>query len=170
MTRPSPVTIILTMTPKIRPGRPDEAEALSSLCKRAKAHWGYDAQFMQLSDASLTIAPALIATGRVLVAQDGCGALAGMASLAPLPDDAWDLLHMFVEPAAIGTGVGRALFSAITELARSLGGRVLSIQSDPHAEGFYLRLGARRCGEAPSDSIPGRMLPMLEYDLRPAQF
>ncbi len=49
---------------------------------------------------------------------------------------------------------------------------MLSIQSDPHAEGFYLRLGARRTGEAPSQSIPGRLLPMLEFDLRtrPAQF
>ncbi|MEJ0026700.1 MAG: GNAT family N-acetyltransferase [Rhizomicrobium sp.] len=154
------------MTLTIRPARPDEAEALSALCKRAKAHWGYDAQFMRLSDAALTIAPALIETGRVLVAEDDGGGLAGMTSLAPLHGDVWDLLHMFVEPAAIGTGAGRLLFGAIAKKARGFGGTVLSIQSDPHAEGFYLRLGARRCGEAPSESVPGRMLPMLEYDLR----
>ncbi len=154
------------MPPTIRPARRHEAEALSALCKRAKAHWGYDAEFMLLSDASLTITPALIETGRVLVAQDEGGAIAGMASLALLHDDVWDLLHMFVEPAAMGTGAGRALFVAIAEMARRLGGRVLSIQSDPNAEGFYRRLGARRTGEAPSESVPGRMLPMLEFDLR----
>jgi len=157
------------MTPTIRPARPGEAETLSALCNRAKAHWGYDAEFMRQSDASLTIAPALIETGRVLVAVNGDGALAGMASLAPLQGEAWDLLHMFVEPAAMGTGAGRALFAAIAAMARHLGGGLLSIQSDPHAEAFYLRMGARRTGEAPSDAIPGRMLPMPEFDLRPAQ-
>ena len=88
-----------------------------------------------------------------------------MASLAPLPDDVWDLLHMFVEPEAIGTGAGRALFVEIAGMARALGGKMLSIQADPNAEAFYVRLGARRTGEAPSDSVPGRMLPMLEYAL-----
>ena len=149
----------------IRAAQRGEAEALSALCKRSKAHWGYDAEFMRLSDASLTIAPELIDTGRVLVAIDSVGRFAGMASLAPLAGNIWDLLHMFVEPEAIGTGAGRALLAAITEKARELGGAALSIQADPNAEEFYLRMGARRAGEAPSDSIPGRMLPMLEYAL-----
>jgi GNAT superfamily N-acetyltransferase len=148
----------------IRPARHGEADALSALCKRSKAHWGYDAEFMRLSDASLTIAPDLIEEGRVLVALDG-GRLAGMASLAPLANRSWDLLHMFVEPEAIGTGAGRVLFVAIARMAKGLGGTLLSIQADPNAEAFYLRMGARRAGEAPSESIPGRMLPMLEFDL-----
>ncbi len=149
----------------IRGARDGEAALLSALCKRSKAHWGYDAEFMRLSDASLTISPALIASGRVLVAADDADRLLGMASLAPLADGAWDLLHMFIDPGAIGSGVGRALFVAISRMARELGGTTLSIQADPNAENFYLRMGAKRTGEAPSDSVPGRMLPMLEYDL-----
>lgn len=148
----------------IRVACADEAAALSALCKRSKAHWGYDAQFMQLSDASLTIAPQLIATGRVLVAERD-GVLLGMASLDPLPGGLWDLLHMFIDPAAIGSGAGRVLFDAITALARAQGGTRMQIHADPHAEGFYLRLGATRVGEAPSDSVPGRMLPVLDYAL-----
>jgi len=148
---------------QIRPARPDESPALSALCQRSKAHWGYDAEFMRLSEASLTISPALIETGRVIVAEDG--ALLGMASLAPLGDGVYDLLHMFVDPNAIGRGVGRALFAAICTRARDEGAATLSIMADPHAEAFYLRMGARRIGEAPSESVPGRMLPMLEFDL-----
>ena len=30
----------------IRRARPDEADALTALATRAKAHWGYDAEFM----------------------------------------------------------------------------------------------------------------------------
>jgi hypothetical protein len=39
----------------------------------------------------------------------------------------------------------------------------LLILSDPFAEAFYARLGAVRIGEGPSDAIPGRLLPLLEY-------
>ena len=148
----------------IRPARPQEADALTALCLRSKAHWGYDAAFMALSKDALTISPALIETGRVLVAEKD-GALLGMASLAPLRAGVWDLLHMFVEPGAIGSGAGRALFASIADRARGFGGTMLSIQADPHAEAFYLKLGAVRVGEAPSESVAGRMLPMLDYDL-----
>jgi GNAT superfamily N-acetyltransferase len=153
----------------IRPARVEEAGALSALCKRSKAHWGYDAEFMRLSDASLTISPALIETGRVLVAQGPDGTLLGMASLEPLKDRVWDLLHLFIDAPAIGHGVGRELFTAICEMARREGAVTLSIMADPHAVAFYERVGAKRAGEAPSDAIPGRMLPMLEFALPQAR-
>ena len=148
----------------VRFARPEEADALTSLCQRSKAHWGYDAGFMALSEASLTIPPGLILTGRVLAAERD-GALVGMASLEPLEDGVFDLLHMFVDPDAIESGVGRTLFAATAELARSLGGKRLSILADPYAEAFYKRMGARRIGGAPSDAVPDRMLPVLEFAL-----
>lgn len=147
----------------IRTAQADEAETLSALCKRSKAHWGYDAEFMRLSNASLTIAPILISTGRVIVAEDD--ALLGIASLEPLKDDTYDLLHMFVDPAAMGRGVGAALFAEIAARAKADGACALSILADPHAELFYIRMGAVRVGDAPSDAVPGRMLPLLSYRL-----
>ena len=36
---------------------------------------------------------------------------------------------------------------------------------DPNAAPFYERMGARFLRNAPSDAIPGRMLPLYEYDL-----
>jgi hypothetical protein len=44
----------------------------------------------------------------------------------------------------------------------------MRIEADPHAEAFYLGRGARCVGTAPSGSIPGRMLPLLEIDLSEA--
>ena len=35
------------------------------------------------------------------------------------------------------------------------------IAADPNAVGFYERAGARVVGEIPSDSIAGRVLPLL---------
>jgi len=75
----------------------------------------------------------------------------------------FDLSRLFIQPEAIRTGIGRALFEAAVALAKADGGTRLSILSDPFAEAFYVRLGAVKIGEAPSDAIPDRLLPLLEY-------
>lgn len=151
----------------IRPALTGEAAALSALCFRSKAHWGYDAAFIELSRASLTVAPELIADGRVIVAEDSSGDILGMASIAPLPEAGdFDLLHLFVEPDVIRRGAGRALFYAAAALAKARGGQRLVIHSDPNAAEFYRSMGAADAGEAPSESVPGRMLPVLHYPLR----
>ena len=41
----------------------------------------------------------------------------------------------------------------------------LTILADPNAAAFYERAGAVRIGEAPSDSVPGRLLPLYEVRL-----
>ena len=150
----------------IRPARPENANVLTALCKRSKAYWGYDADSMAMSEVSLTITPELITNGLARVAQDSAGRIVGMASLDPIGQGTVDLMHMFVDPDAVGVGVGRALFEAITTLARQEGANKLSILSDPNAVNFYRHMGARHIGDAPSDAIPGRRLPLLEYDLR----
>jgi GNAT superfamily N-acetyltransferase len=150
----------------IRPARAQEADVLSALCFRSKAHWGYGEEFMARSRTSLTISREFIATGCVLVAEpEGCAPL-GVASVAPLAEaGVYDLVHLFIEPSAMIKGIGRLLFEAAANKARADGARRLVIQSDPHAAGFYRRLGATDAGEAPSDSVPGRMLPVLHFKL-----
>jgi predicted N-acetyltransferase YhbS len=151
----------------IRLAREAEAAELTALCHRSKAHWGYDAAFMAQSSAALTITPAFIATGRVFVAVDESGRLLGISSVAELPDQerCHDLVHLFVEPGVIQGGVGRRLFQAAANKARDDGARRLVIRSDPNAAEFYRRLGAKDAGEAPSESVPGRMLSMLHFEL-----
>lgn len=146
----------------VRPARLDEADALTRLCLRSKAHWGYDTAFLAASRPALTITAARIARGRVLVAQDD-GRLAGIAAAEPLPaPGVFDLAHLFVDPAFMRRGVGKALFDAIVALIRREGATTLRIEADPHATGFYERQGAARTGDAPSDSIAGRLLPVYE--------
>ena len=150
----------------IRLAREDEAAELTALCHRSKAHWGYDDAFMVQARAELTITPAFIATGRVFVAEEDGGMLLGIASVAPLAEDrTFDLVHLFIEPGVIGRGVGRRLFEAAANKAREDGARRLVILADPNAAEFYRRVGAKDAGEAPSESIPGRMLPLLHFEL-----
>ena len=144
----------------IRPAQAGEAQVLTALCVRSKAHWGYDDAFMRLSQASLTVSDADIASGRVLVATDD-DRIVGVARVEP----DGELGMMFVDPPAMGRGAGRALFDAAAALARRLGARSMPILADPNAAPFYERMGARFVSHAPSDAIPGRTLPLYEYDL-----
>jgi GNAT superfamily N-acetyltransferase len=144
----------------VRSARPGEAEILTALCGRSKVHWGYDAHFMELSQASLTVSDADIASGRVLVAERE-DIIQGMARVEP----DGELGQMFVDPQAMHRGAGRALFEAAVALAKRLGARRMAILADPNAAPFYERMGARFVSQAPSDAIPGRTLPLYEYDL-----
>jgi len=149
---------------RIRSARAKEAAALTALCVRAKAHWGYDADFMRRSAIALGVVPSMIEGGYVLVAEDEHADLVGVAAIQKTAiEGKFDLARLFVEPSAMGTGVGRSLFEAVVKLVATEGGTCLEILSDPFAETFYRRLGAARIGEAPSDAIPGRLLPLLEF-------
>ena len=150
--------------PAIRAAQVGEATKLTALCVRSKAHWGYDAEFMRRSAASLRVSSADIALGRVLVAVDGKDRALGVASVIPDGDCA-DLDLFFVDPPFMGRGVGRVLFKAAVQAAYMFDTRTLTILADPNAAAFYERMGARFLRNAPSDAIPGRTLPLYEYDL-----
>ncbi|MGA5823836.1 GNAT family N-acetyltransferase [Kitasatospora sp. NPDC094028] len=151
---------------QIRPARPGEAGRLTDLALRSKAHWGYDEAFMAACREELTVDAAAIERSFVEVAEED-GRLLGFAVLTAVPPGgALDL--MFVDPPAIGRGVGRALFEHVRARAVALGLRRFTIDSDPNAERFYLAMGAARVGATPSGSIPGRELPLLVVELAPA--
>lgn len=152
--------------PCIRLARIDEAPGLSELCVRSKASWGYDEAFMALARVVLQVNPDQIAAGDVWVTAGADGEVVGMVALGPGErPDTLDLDKLFVEPQRIRSGVGRLLIGRAIAEARRRGARRLTILSDPYAAGFYERNGARLIGEAPSDAIPGRSLPLYEIKL-----
>jgi GNAT superfamily N-acetyltransferase len=144
----------------LRAALPGEATALTALAIRSKAHWGYDAAFMELAAADLEITPEVIEDGTAFVAESGADVV-GFYVLATV--DAVPMLRdLWVEPAAIGAGVGAQLWAHMLEQARRLGYRTVRIQSEPNAEGFYVKMGARRVGSVESTVVKGRMLPLME--------
>ena len=150
----------------IRPARIEEAAALSDLCVRSKAVWGYDAAFMALAREVLQVSAKEIVAGDVWVATTVDGSIAGVVALGPGEQPGTlDLGKLFVEPRHIRGGVGRALLDQATREARRRGASRLTILADPYAAAFYERMGARRVGEAPSDVIPGRLVPFYEIAL-----
>lgn len=149
----------------IREARPDEAELLSALAMRSKGHWGYDAAFLEACRVDLTLSPQDIAESAAFVCEGSDGVI-GFSRVVLMDKLTAELDDLFVDPTAIGMGVGKLLWERSLTAARELGARDLVLQSDPNAEGFYLSRGARRIGEAASARIPGRALPLMHVDLR----
>jgi GNAT superfamily N-acetyltransferase len=149
----------------IRRAYPAEAEVLSALALRSKAHWGYDADFLAACRDDLTLSPDDIANSTVYVC-DGADGPSGYYRLVLQDDGVAELDALFVEPAAMGQGVGRRLWRHAVATAGNLGCSEMIWQSDPQAEGFYLAMGAQRAGESESTVMPGRMLPLMRCRLR----
>src|SRR3954451_757809 len=153
------------MTVEIRRALPEEAPVLGELALRSKGHWGYDADFLETCRPDLALSPEEVESSPVYVSLDSEGGVTGFYRLMPLDGGMAELDSLFIEPSAIGQGVGRRLWEHAVEVARSLGFAALEFQSDPHAEGFYLAMGAKRCGESESTVTPGRILPLMCYSL-----
>jgi GNAT superfamily N-acetyltransferase len=147
----------------LRTPRPDEATALTELCLRSKAVWGYDEQFMEACRGELTITPDMLNSSYLQVAEsEGC--VIGVAQVT-LETDFAELSKLFVEPTRLRCGAGRQLFDWAARAAHEAGATHLVIGADPQAAGFYRRMGAIDAGTVPSGSIPGKRLPLLKLCL-----
>jgi ribosomal protein S18 acetylase RimI-like enzyme len=147
----------------IRRARPDEAALISDLALRSKAHWGYAAAFIEACRDDLTLTRDEIAATPVFVLESD-GRVLGFYQFG-VDDGEAEIASLFVEPAAIGGGIGKRLWHHAATLARARGYRSLVVQSDPYAEGFYSAMGMERIGETPSTVFPGRMLPQMRIAL-----
>ena len=147
----------------IRPAAANEASVLSNLALDAKRYWGYPEHWIRHWQADLTISPDFIDDNHVYVAEED-GKIQGFYALIVTGDQA-ELDHMWVTPACIGTGVGKALFLDAMERAAALKVNAVEISADPNAAGFYRRMGATDVGEtdASFDGVT-RKLPRLKIE------
>ncbi|HEX8844568.1 MAG TPA: GNAT family N-acetyltransferase [Pyrinomonadaceae bacterium] len=151
----------IVSTTHIRPARPADAALLSELALRSKGHWGYDRDFLEACRTELTLSEDYITGSAVFVLEEE-GRIVGFYGLRDEGDEL-DLAYLFVEPWAVNRGHGKRLWEHMVWTAQRLGFQVISIESDPHAEQFYLAMGARRVGEVSSNVRAGRKLPLLKF-------
>jgi len=149
----------------IQEATPDQADLLTQIAHEAKRHWHYPETWIALWRTTLTITPDFIESNKAYVAVVD-GEVSGFYILIDSGEKAI-LDHMWLKPSYIGRGVGRELFAHAVETAISLGASSIEIEADPNAEGFYLRMGARKIGENQYE-IEGspRVLPLLIVDLK----
>lgn len=150
---------------RIRAAEPGDGPLLSDLAFRAKGLWGYSREFLEACREELTYDPDYIRSHTVHVLENA-GRITGFYTLERRGPGEVELGGLFVEPAETRQGHGSALMEHARRRAESLGATRILIHGDPHAEKFYVAAGARLAGEVPSASIPGRMLPLFDLQLR----
>jgi N-acetylglutamate synthase-like GNAT family acetyltransferase len=160
------VTVAKTTAGVLRPARAEEAQALSQLALRSKAHWGYSQEFIDACRDELSYSAADILSPHMeFVVLEAAGVYVGFYALQRLSQTDIELDALFVTPTCIGRGFGRRLLEDAQRAAAKRGAIRLTIQGDPNAEQFYLAAGARRTGATESASVPGRLLPTFVIDL-----
>lgn len=136
----------------IRDAVPEDAGQLSLIAQRAKAHWGYaPEQIERWRGSFLTVTADYIAAHQVWVAVAGSDRPVAFAALEHHERGAV-LEHLWVLPAYMGRGIGAGLMGRAANAASSF-----TFTSDPHADAFYYKLGARKVGEVYS-AMQGRIL------------
>jgi predicted N-acetyltransferase YhbS len=150
---------------KIRRAEPQDAATLTAIARAAKAAWGYPADWMAEWLPELTFTREYVSANEVFVATIDDEPV-GVAVLH-LSADGGSLEHVWIAPAHQGCGIGGRLVRRALSAATAHGLRTLTVASDPHAEAFYLKLGAQRTGSepAPMPGSPERFLPVLEFRL-----
>jgi GNAT superfamily N-acetyltransferase len=149
---------------RIRRADPGEAEALSALIMRSKAHWGYSQQQLDGWRSALTISAKTIARDPVYCAEAD-GRLAGVMHLKLLGATEVLLDDLFVDPAFIGAGVGAALWRQAVAVAREHGATAMVLDADRHAIPFYQHMGAELVDDLALADASSVSTPRMRYVL-----
>ena len=104
----------------IRRATPAEASFVSDLALRSTPYWGYSADFMLACQSELTFVATYLTSHPTFVIEVE-ERIVGFYSLKPMSDDEVELQALFVEPASIGHGYGRALMTHAKRQAKALG-------------------------------------------------
>lgn len=152
------------LTIEIRPAHPAEAEQLTHVAFTSKRHWRYSEELMALWAASLTITPQRIEQDLVYVAVLA-EQIVGFYALIPTDHpEVYELDDLWVLPASIGRGIGKRLLQHAMTTVLEEGGSVLRLVAEPHAIGFYQKMGMTKIGERPSKPA-GRVLDVMVLNL-----
>ncbi len=150
---------------RIRRAHPEDAERLTAIALASKRHWNYPDEWIEAWRDDLTFTAAFVSEHAVYVAVDANGSAIACYALVS-EGEGFRLEHVWVDPPHIGRGLGRTLFDHAMGMTQAAGATHVLIDSDPNAEPFYLRMGARRMGTIRADVCGVRReLPRLRFDL-----
>ena len=132
---------------RIRDATAAEAASLEDLQRRSSDVWeAYREQLAAHPDA-IELPQSYIDNGWVRVALDEQGTPIGFSVVIPGAGLSHELDGLFVEPAHMHRGIGRALVEDAAARASGRGAACLDVIAGP-AQGFYERVGFRLVGAA----------------------
>lgn len=141
-----------------------DADTLTELALRSKAHWGYSQKQIESWRLDLTVTEEMFDQWIVFKYMEETE-IAGFCILNLKEDSPKAILEfLFVLPKYIGKRIGARLLRHAVYLASSQNRKVMNLEADPYAEPFYTKHGFQVVGKTKS-SIPNRFLPVMEKEL-----
>ncbi|WP_294965106.1 GNAT family N-acetyltransferase [uncultured Flavobacterium sp.] len=140
-----------------------DCEILTEITKKSKAYWGYSDEQIQKWDKNLTISKDYISEHNVFKLVDN-DLIIGYYSYVFKDEKVIELDNLFVLPDYIGKGFGKYLVVDFLNRIKEIGIEKITLDSEPNAEKFYLKMGFVKVGEFES-SIKNRFMPIMEMKL-----
>ena len=138
---------------------PGEIAKLKEIAIASKGYWGYPEPLMaQWAQTSIISAEAVTKTLVYKACVDGT--ITGWYRLIPQASPP-TLEDLWVLPAFMNKGIGRALFQHAVEQASRHGAQGFELDTDPNAVSFYQKMGCEVIGESLSEW--GRNIPHMRY-------
>jgi GNAT superfamily N-acetyltransferase len=133
----------------IRPPRPREGERLREIAIASKSYWGYDLERVREWAALGDFSSEGLRKKEFFVAELA-GDAVGWAAIIARGEVCW-LDDLWISPEWMGRGLGTLLFQRAATRGSELGALRMEWEAEPHAIGFYERMGGRYV----RDSDPG---------------
>ncbi|MGE7691301.1 GNAT family N-acetyltransferase [Lysinibacillus sp. NPDC097214] len=142
----------------IRSAKVQDCHLLSNLAYQSKAYWGYTEDFLQQCKDDWTVTKESIEENPVFVMES----VNKIVAFYSFTINEIKLDALFIDPDYIGKGFGRMIWDHLLNTAKELGISEFTLDSEPNAEGFYLKMGAKKIGSTPSTLFPDRHLPLMK--------
>jgi GNAT superfamily N-acetyltransferase len=140
----------------------EDNEILTEITKKSKAYWGYsEEQILKWKD-NLTISKGYIENNPVFKLVENERTI-GYYSYS-IKEKNVILDNLFVLPEYIGKGLGKFLMNDFLDRMRNEKFEKITLDSEPNAENFYLKIGFKKIGEFET-SIKNRFMPIMEMSL-----
>jgi GNAT superfamily N-acetyltransferase len=142
---------------QVRDANPGDAEALARIFREASLSNAGDRDALLAHPEALTLSVDLV-SGRTRVATDADGTVLGFATTRHTGPGVLELDDLFVDPAAMRTGVARHLIRRLaTEAEREDVARI-DVTANPHASAFYGAVGFVAGARADTEFGAGRRM------------
>ncbi|WP_069997857.1 GNAT family N-acetyltransferase [Cellulosilyticum sp. I15G10I2] len=140
---------------------PKDALILTKIAIRSEAYWGYNFQFMKKFKSVYKISEDYIEKNSTYIIIDK-DIIVGFYGLL-INEREISLEYLFIEPQYIGKGYGKMLWNHMISECKVLNIKEFALVTSQQAKEFYIKLGAKTCGEVDSLVIKGRKVPKLIY-------
>ncbi len=140
----------MSVIASIRFAVPEEGEALDALHRRSSFVWEEDRADLEANPDALGVPRERIASRGVRVAVSERGALLGFSGVADAGAGVCELEDLFVEPAWMRRGIGRALVEDVATRHAEVGFARIAVVAAPRTFAFYESVGFTVGEECPT--------------------